>query len=153
MLRGKMQSASCFSSSPLVPNLWNVHFVNLRKIKYKHPFFFSISFWWPGAQSHHQWTKGIWETVWTQNGGAGSQTIRAIKTGQEIESGHYDVSWMLLGHGNTNGCHLSPYKDQGSVKSKPIWGCYYKKVNQDSIVCWEVKSCIWPLPKLAHFSC
>ena len=60
----------------------------------------------------------MWGTVWTQNGGAGSRTIRAIKTGQEIESGHYDVSWMLLGHGNTNGCHLLPYKDQGSVKLK-----------------------------------
>ena len=31
-------------------------------------------------------------TVRAQNGGAGLQAIRAIKTGQEIESGHYDVS-------------------------------------------------------------
>ena len=27
MLRGSIQSASCFSTSPLVPNLWKVHFV------------------------------------------------------------------------------------------------------------------------------
>ena len=29
-----MQRASCFSSSPLVPNLWKVHLVNLGQIRF-----------------------------------------------------------------------------------------------------------------------
>ena len=41
-----MQSASCFSSSPLVPNLWKVHFVNLGNGGIHPVILFSLLIWY-----------------------------------------------------------------------------------------------------------
>ena len=104
-------------------------------------------------------------TMWTQNGGAGFQAIRAI--GLYNRTG--DRKWPLwcesrcysdtVETGDTNGRHLLPIHGSGGagmtrVKLKPSQGCYYlMKSKARFVVCWEVKSCVWPLPKLAHFSC